>query len=152
MRCLMRNRAVLTLLTTIVIVIAPNPRLTYARTNSQSTQRAKTATENFFRKDLSIFGGVLDIHLKELRSYLSPSLCSLIRYELRRRNAWVTKNPEAVPPVLEDFFVCNHRERPAKFRVSNVRISGGRAWATVHFLYLESTVYKEDCKSLASLI
>jgi hypothetical protein len=152
MRLLVRNKAVLLLLALVLVTIAPDARPIYAQSNSHSPKRAKTVAANFFRKDLSIYGFSIDPHMKELRPYFSPRFYSLLRYELRRRDAWVAKNPDMVPPVLEDFFVCNHRERPARFRIGGASVRGSRARVTVHFDYWDGSRYVEDCKSQASLV
>jgi hypothetical protein len=152
MRLLVRNKALLFMVALVLAAIAPNTRPTDAQSNSHMASKAKTAAANFFRKDLSIYGFSINPHMKELRPYFSPRFYSLLRYELRRRDAWVAKNPDMVPPVLEDFFVCNHRERPARFRIGRASVRGRRARVVVHFDYWDGDTYVEDCKSQAALI
>lgn len=138
------------ILLTIVIVLVVYGNFAYAQTSDN--QKAKVAAKTFYKKYLPTFGYPSESDLRKLRSFLSPSLYSLLGNEIQRMRVWTAKNPDKKPPVIEDLFVCNHYERAARFRVGEANITGGTALITTYFDYTEKGKVFTTCKTESSFV
>src|SRR5688500_15353305 len=123
-----------------------------ARAQTSAARGVRRAANSFYRMHVAHFGFPLEPDLKRLRPYLSPSLNSLLANEVRRMRAWSARHPDQKPPVIEDLFVCNRDEVPQRLGVRSVKAGGGRAVATVEFVYVEGGAVVQRCTVAATFV
>jgi len=115
---------------------------------ARGEKAVKATAKIFYKKYLPLFGYPSVASLRRLRPFLSGSLYSSIKYERERMKLWSAKNPGEKPPVIEDLFVCDHYEPPARFRTGIAEITPPRdAAVTVYFDYFEKGKMLATCQT-----
>ncbi len=124
----------------------------YAQNATGNEKTVKAAADAFYKKYLPQFGYPSAAELNTLRPLLSESLYSSLQYERKRMKIWTAKNPGEKPPVIEDLFVCNQNEPPARFRTGKITVNGQTASAAVNFDYTEDKKIYTTCRTQPSFI
>lgn len=135
---------------TIFIVLFVGSSAAFSQ--NSDAQKAKAAAQIFYKNYLPMFGYPSESDLRKLRPYLSQNLSALISNEMRQMRVWSAKNKDEKPPVIDDLFLCNHEESPAKFRVGEAVMTNGTAVVTTSFDYIEKGKVYAMCQTKSSFV
>lgn len=124
----------------------------FAQSSAASEKSIEAVAHAFYNKYLPQFGYPTAAELNTLHPLLIESLYSSLNYERKRMKIWSAKNSEEKPPIIEDLFVCNHDEPPARFRTGKITVKKQTASAIVQFDYTEDNKIYTTCQTELSLI